>query len=195
MTNNQTLAESCRALISTFMKGHLTVPVDKPFADSFLWTFYIFISTAFSGRYPLTLEQWFGWISFVIELGTSVFQNVEGRSRRAGVWFHNHHALYICCLFLGQMIRGTVIIQMETWYWFQWEVDQTVINCFAFSNIFLHINISIIKKQLKRVSYTVWRRNGDEDTVNCLRPAKDSMSLLELGLSRLFLWFWSVFEN
>lgn len=43
------------------------------------------------------------------------------------------------------------MFQMETLYLFQWEVDQTVINCFAFSKILLHLK----KKQLKIVSHSV----------------------------------------
>ena len=75
------------------------------------------------------------------------------------------------------MTRVAVIIQIETWYWFQWEVDHTVINCFAFSKIFLHINISIPKKQLEIISHTVWWKKMElKILVICLRPAKESMS-------------------
>lgn len=56
--------------------------------------FLIFLLHHFSGKISSGLRVVL-WVPFVTELSTSVFHSVENRSRQAGVWLHNHHALCI----------------------------------------------------------------------------------------------------
>lgn len=63
-------------------------------------------------------------------------------------------------------------------------VDQEVVNWFPFWKIFVHIDISVFKKQLKIVSYAAqWKKMEVKILLICVRVAEDSVSLLELGPS------------